>query len=246
MESSHQKTRCKQFREEVCLNHNAVAVLILSLEERTKKLGAKLKMNCRNSSKPPFSGRLNKSSQKSLKKKNGRTGGKKRSHKGKTLELVQNPDQKHELQLKHCPDSDTALDDAQIITTIKRQIFDLPSPKLEVTEYTAHVYSLDNGKQIHAELPKRVDKAAQSSRALRKTLESDIPASNADYLQSLVRLLLWFLDLNSGILLQGEDGGRELNYNLLEHRLWAKRVHLRDRLFQRWSVKNGIFDEKIT
>lgn len=142
-------------------NPDAVVDLILNLEKRIEELEARLNMNSRNSSKPPSSDGLNKPSPKSLRKKSGRTRGGQPGHEGKTLEQVQNPDQSHELKLERCPDSGTALGEEQIVGTIKRQVFDLPSPKLEVTEYIAQVYRLDNGKQIHADFPKGVNNAVQ-------------------------------------------------------------------------------------
>ena len=39
--------------------------------------------------------------------------------------------------------------------------FDLPTPKLEVAEYIAHIYRLDSGKQTHADFPEGVDSAVQ-------------------------------------------------------------------------------------
>ncbi len=136
---------------------DAIARLTVQLEE----LQSRLKMNSRNSSKPPSSDGLNKPSPKSLRKKSQRPGGGQPGHEGKTLEQVNNPDQIHELKLEHCPDSGVALDEKQIIGTIKRQVFDLPSPRLEVTEYIASVYELDTGEQLWADFPEGVDSAVQ-------------------------------------------------------------------------------------
>ena len=118
-------------------NPDAVVDLILNLEKRIEELEARLKMNSRNSSKPPSSDGLNKPSPKSLRKKSEHTSGGQPGHKGKTLEQVKTPDHSYELKLQRCPDSGVALTEKQIIATIRRQVFDLPSPKLEVTEYTA-------------------------------------------------------------------------------------------------------------
>ena len=142
-------------------NPDAVVDLILNLEKRIEELEARLKMNSSNSSKPPSSDGLNKPSPKSLRKKGVRKSGGQPGHEGKTLEQVQNPDQSYELKLERCPNSGVALGGEQIVGTIQRQVFDLPSPQLEVTEYIAQVYCLDNGKQIHADFPEGVDSAVQ-------------------------------------------------------------------------------------
>jgi transposase len=142
-------------------NPDAIVDLIFNLEKRIEELEGRLKMNSRNSSKPPSSDGLTKPSPKSLRKKSERTSGGQPGHEGKTLEQVQNPDQSHELKLERCPCSGVALGEEQIVGTIKRQVFDLPSPKLEVTEYIAQIYRLDDGKQIHADFPEGVDNAVQ-------------------------------------------------------------------------------------
>ena len=142
-------------------NPDAVIDLILNLEKRIEELEARLKMNSRNSSKPPSSDGLNKPSPKSLREQSGRTTGGQPGHEGKTLEQVPNPDQSQELKLECCPDSGLALGEEQIVGTIKRQVFDLPSPRLEVTEYVASIYQLNNGKRVSACFPEGVDRAVQ-------------------------------------------------------------------------------------
>ena len=99
MESIHQQTRRGQLKEAMRLNPDAVIDLILSLEKRIEELEARLKMNSRNSSRPPSSDGLSKPSPKSLRKKSERTCGGQPGHEGKTLEPVQCPDQSHELKL---------------------------------------------------------------------------------------------------------------------------------------------------
>ena len=161
MESDHQQTRREQLKKAMRSNPDAVVDLMLNLEKRIEELEARLKMNSRNSSKPPSSDGLNKPSPKSLRQKGKHKSGGQPGHEGKTLEQVQNPDHSYELKLQCCPDSGAALDETQIIGTIRRQVFDLPSPKLEVTEYSAAVYLLDNGKQLHADFPRGVEGAVQ-------------------------------------------------------------------------------------
>ena len=161
MESSHQQTRREQLKEAMRSNPDAVVDLILNLEKRIEELEARLNMNSRNSSKPPSSDGLNKPSPKSLRKKGTHNTGGQPGHEGKTLAQVHNPDQSHELKLERCPDSGVALGEEQIVGTITRQVFDLPTPKLEVTEYIAYIYRLDSGKQIHADFPIGVDSPVQ-------------------------------------------------------------------------------------
>ena len=131
------------------------------LLERVEKLEARMKLNSTNSSKPPSSDGYNKPSPKSQRKKSGRNTGGQPGRPGKTLEQVEHPDQSHELKLEVCPESGAALREEQIVGAITRQVFDLPTPKLEVTEYIAHIYRLNSGKQIHADFPTGVDSPVQ-------------------------------------------------------------------------------------
>ena len=135
--------------------------LIAKLLARVEELEARFKMNSRNSSKPPSSDGLNRPSPKSLRKKSERNTGGQPGHEGKTLEQVHNPDQSRELKLERCPDSGLALSEDQIVGALTRQVFDLPTPKLEVTEYIAYIYRLDSGKHIHADFPAGVDSPVQ-------------------------------------------------------------------------------------
>ena len=143
------------------LNPDAVVDLILNLEKRIEELEARLNMNSRNSSKPPSSDGLNKPSPKSLRKKSELGSGGQPGHPGKTLEQVQQPDQSFELKLEHCPDSGIPLGEEYIVGTIRRQVFDLPSPRLEVTEYVSSIYELDDGRRVYADFPEGVDSPVQ-------------------------------------------------------------------------------------
>lgn len=135
--------------------------LIVKLLTRVEELEARLKLNSTNSSKPPSSDGLNKPSPKSLRKKSNRKSGGQPGHDGKTLEQVESPDHRHELKLTRCPDSGIELSEERIVGTLKRQVFDLPSPKLEVIEYVSYIYELDNGKRVHADFPEGVDGPVQ-------------------------------------------------------------------------------------
>lgn len=161
MEGNHQQTRREQLKEAMRSNPDAVVDLILNLEKRIEELEARLNMNSRNSSKPPSSDGLNKPSPKSLRQKSQRATGGQPGHEGKTLEQVDNPDQIHELKLEVDPDSGVALSEGQIVATIKRQVFDLPGPKLEVTEYIAYIYELEDGQRVCADFPRGIDGAVQ-------------------------------------------------------------------------------------
>ncbi|MHC1775970.1 MAG: IS66 family transposase [Lentimicrobium sp.] len=105
---------------------------IVALKAENSELKARLSSNSSNSSKPPSSDGYTKKPalSKSFKgKKGGQTG-----HKGNTLQQSLNPDQTVACKPAICTCGHAFLDQEMKLSE-KRQVFDLPQPKLEVTEY---------------------------------------------------------------------------------------------------------------
>jgi len=96
------------------------------------ELKSKLNSNSQNSSKPPSSDGYKKKPA-FPKKKKGKQGGQ-IGHKGKTLHQVENPDKTVVCKPESC-DCGHAFSEGEMKLSEKRQVFDLPKPKLEVTEY---------------------------------------------------------------------------------------------------------------
>jgi transposase len=132
--------------------------LFLKLEERVCELERKLAENSSNSSKPPSQdgpGKQPKAKSRSKRKTGGQKG-----HPGRHLEQVETPDHVVELKLNKAP-SGAKLSDHDILHWETRQVFDLPEPKLVVTEYRAAVYRDPvTGKACKDEFPKGVDASA--------------------------------------------------------------------------------------
>lgn len=107
------------------------------LQAENKELRRRLGMDSTNSHKPPSSDGLKKKPIKpALPKKGGRSNGGQKGHEGRTLRQVENPDRIETClpgQCQCCGRSFSIEDEHQIIGS--RQVFDLPEPKLEVTEY---------------------------------------------------------------------------------------------------------------
>jgi len=105
------------------------------LKTENSALRARLNQNSNNSNKPPSSDGYQKKPA-LPKKKKGKQGGQ-TGHKGNTLHHIENPDKTVACKPDHCScghifkDQETALSE-------KRQVFDLPVPRLEVTEYQIH------------------------------------------------------------------------------------------------------------
>jgi transposase len=105
---------------------------VIELKAENAELKARLNSNSKNSSKPPSSDGFKRKPAFSKKKK-GKQGGLK-GHKGETLHQVDNPDKIVECNPFKC-DCGHAFTQDQLLLAEKRQVFDLPQPRLEVTEY---------------------------------------------------------------------------------------------------------------
>ncbi len=116
--------------------------LVLSLFQKIEKLEAentelrsKLNLNSNNSSKPPSTDGYKKQAA-FPRKKNGKQGGQK-GHAGKTLKQVENPDFIIEHKIKEC-NCGCNLENLPSKLAEKRQVFELPEPRLEITEHQLH------------------------------------------------------------------------------------------------------------
>lgn len=100
-------------------------------------LEARLAKNSSNSSKPPGSDGLKKPNPKSLRGKSGKKPGAQQGHAGKGLTQIKNPD----VIVTHVPIScqGCGLNLSQVdgVCAEKRQVFDIPQPKIEITEHQA-------------------------------------------------------------------------------------------------------------
>ncbi|CAK0740031.1 transposase [Gammaproteobacteria bacterium] len=110
---------------------------IAQLEAENAEFRRRLGMDSSNSHKPPSSDGLKKKPIKpAFPKEEGRRNGGQKGHEGKTLRQVENPD-RIEVHLpgkcQNCGRSFSSEEEYQVIGS--RQEFDLPQPKLEVTEH---------------------------------------------------------------------------------------------------------------
>jgi transposase len=113
---------------------------VSKLEQRVVDLETQLSKNSRNSSKPPSSdGFVKPDRTKSLRDKSGKKPGGQSGHDGHFLELVPNPDQILFHQLVKCAGCAHSLHTRKADEWIKRQVFELPTLSLEVSEHRAEV-----------------------------------------------------------------------------------------------------------
>lgn len=138
------------------------AARIADLEKRLNK-------NSSNSSKPPSSDGLNKPPRTTSLRENGkRNSGGQKGHKGETLKQIEAPDIIKKHVLTTCPDCRHSLLSSPLLGMVKRQVFDIPPPKIEVTEHQAEVkYCECCNKTIRAAFPEGVLAAVQYGEVIR-------------------------------------------------------------------------------
>ena len=131
------------------------AAMIQSLQDQLAK-------NSRNSGKPPSSDGLKKPRTRSLRRKTGRRSGGQKGHKGHTLRQVEEPDyiQVHEASV--CPDCATDLQAVEPGDHERRQVFDVPPVRIEVTEHRAEIKDCPEcGRQVKGTFPVEVTQPVQ-------------------------------------------------------------------------------------
>ena len=99
------------------------------------ELEARLRQNPRNSSRPPSSEGLAKPAPRSLRTRSGRKPGGQDGHKGMTLAQVARPDREVRHEPGCCGRCGAGLAGRPVTAVERRQVFDLPPVRAEVTEH---------------------------------------------------------------------------------------------------------------
>lgn len=110
--------------------------LVEELRAEVAELKRQLGQNSQNSSKPPSTDSpFAKPAPKSLRRRSGRKPGGQPGHRGLTLDLVDNPNQRLDHEPGPCTGCGGDLADAPLVGVERRQVFDLPPMAVQVTEH---------------------------------------------------------------------------------------------------------------
>ncbi len=146
--------------------------LVLELKQQAKDLQAQVRQlqdrlarNSANSSLPPSSDGLAKPPPRSLRRKTGRQPGGQPGHPGHTLQPVTQPNHIQVHPLDRCPCGlcgGVSLAGQPVLDYERRQVFDLPPLKLEVTEHQAEIKRCPvSGRRVSAPFPPGVEAPVQ-------------------------------------------------------------------------------------
>lgn len=151
------------------LDKETLITIILEMRQMIEEQAAliqelrdQLAKNSQNSGKPPSSDGLKKPRTRSQRQKGQRRSGGQEGHKGHTLAMVDEPDYVEHYAVDTCPQCAANLSQQPMTHIEKRQVFDIPPVRLEVTEHRAEMKCCpDCGEWVKGQFPADVTQPVQ-------------------------------------------------------------------------------------
>jgi len=141
-----------------------IAVLresLAGLQSQVADLAAQVKVNSRNSSRPPSSDGPARPSPKSLRGRSGRRPGRPEGQPGVTMELSEHPDKKVRHRPAKCGCCGKCLKDAEVTAVERRQVIDIPLVRAKTTEHQMLTLRCGCGCETKAQAPDGVSAPVQ-------------------------------------------------------------------------------------